>query len=391
MNGAAAVHSTFNIDHSTFNIASQVMEPNSPKTLYVTTGLHGGGAERLLTNMLLQQGDRDRITVVSLLPGGIFRRTIEDAGIRVIDLDMYRYRDVVRAAFSLARLIRAEQPSLVYGWMYHANLLAMLSLLLAGRPRTRLIWAIFCTDALDRAFLGKRRVIRGISAFLSRWVSGIIYNAEEARDYHRGIGFCEPHSVVISNCVDPEVFRHDPRERGALRAELGIKPDEVVVTVIARVNPMKDWETVRQAVRDLPAVVTVAIGKGTNELPPQPGFIGLGWRDDVVRILSAADIFLLGSAFGEGASLALGEAMLCGLPCVVTDVGGNSALVGDGGIVVEPRNPAAIRKAILQLAADREHREALGRMARARAVSAESSDSILRRLRLLSPAVEGSP
>ena len=125
-------------------------------------------------------------------------------------------------------------------------------------------------------------------------------------------------------------------------------------------------------------------------MPPQPGFIGLGWRDDVVRILSAADIFLLGSAFGEGTSLALGEAMLCGLPCVVTDVGGNSALVGDGGIVVEPRNPAAIRQAIQQLASDRERREALGRIARARAVSAESPDSILRRLRLLSPAVEGS-
>ena len=367
------------------------MENHPPQTMYVTTGLRGGGAERLLTNMLLQQGDPDRITVVSLLPGGFFRHTLEDAGIRVIDLGMHRYRDVVRAAFLLARLFRAEQPSLVYGWMYHANLLAMLSLLLAGRPRTRLIWAIFCTDSLDRAFLWKRRVIRGVSAFFSRWVSGIIYNAEEARDYHRGLGFCEPQSVVISNCVDPEVFRHDPRERGALRAELGIKPDEVVVTIIARVNPMKDWETVRQAVRDLPDVVTVAVGKGTNELPPQRGFIGLGWRDDVVRILSAADIFLLGSAFGEGASLALGEAMLCGLPCVVTDVGGNSALVGDGGIVVEPRNPAAIRRAILQLATDRERREALGRMARARAVNAESPDSILRRLRLLSPAVEGSP
>jgi glycosyltransferase involved in cell wall biosynthesis len=366
------------------------METNSPQTMYVTTGLHGGGAERLLTNMLLQQGGRDRITVVSLLPGGVFCRTLEDAGIRVIDLDMHRYRDAVRAAFSLARLIRAQRPSIVYGWMYHANLLAMLALLLAGRPRTRLVWAIFCTDALDRGFHWKPRIVRGVSAFLSRWVSGIIYNAEEARDYHRGIGFREPHSVVISNCVDPEVFRHDPRERGDLRAELGIEPDDVVVSIIARVNPMKDWETVRQALRDLPGIVTVAIGKGTNELPPRPGFIGLGWRDDVVRILSAADIFLLGSAFGEGTSLALGEAMLCGLPCVVTDVGGNSALVGDGGIVVEPRNPAAIREAVLQLAADRERREAMGRIARERAASAESPDSILRRLRLLSPAVEGS-
>jgi len=145
-------------------------------------------------------------------------------------------------------------------------------------------------------------------------------------------------------------------------------------------------------VRDMPGVVTLAIGKGTNELPPQAGFIALGWRDDVVRILSAADIFLLSSAFGEGTSLALGEAMLCGLPCVVTDVGGNAALVGDGGIVVGRRNPAAIRQALLQLAGDRERRETLGSTARARAraVRVESPDSILRRLHILRPAGEES-
>jgi glycosyltransferase involved in cell wall biosynthesis len=354
--------------------------------MYVTTSLHGGGAERLLTNMVLQQGSRDRISVVSLQPGGVFRPSLEDAGIRVTDLGMRRHRDVVRGLFALAALIRARRPSVVYGWMYHANLLAMLALLLAGRPRTRLVWGIFCTDAIGNVFYSRSRIVRGVSAFLSRWVSGVIYNAEEARAYHRSIGFREPRSVVISNCVDPEVFRHDSKQRGDLRAELGIKPDDVVVAIVARVDPMKDWPTVREAVRDLPGIVTVAIGKGTDELPSQAGFIGLGWRDDVARFLSAADIFLLGSAFGEGTSLALGEAMLCGLPCIVTDVGGSSALLGDGGIVVEPRNPLAIREAILQLAWDSERREALGRIAQARATAAESPDDTLRRLRMLSPA-----
>jgi hypothetical protein len=97
-----------------------------------------------------------------------------------------------------------------------------------------------------------------------------------------------------SNSIDPDVFRHDSQQRGLLRAELGIGDDEVIVAVVGRVDPMKDWRTMREALRDLPGVVTVAIGKGTDELPPQTGFIGLGWRDDVVRILSAADIFQTG-------------------------------------------------------------------------------------------------
>lgn len=366
------------------------MDDKTPQTMYVTTSLNGGGAERLLTNLLLQQNAGDRISVVTLLPGGVFRRTLEDAGINVTDLGMNRRRDALRGAFALAALIRARRPTVVYGWMYHANLLAMVALLLAGTPRTRLFWGIFCTDAFAGGRHWRSRMVRAVNAFFSRWVSGVIYNAEEARDFHHRLGFREPRSLVISNCVDPEVFQHDPKQRGDLRSELGIDPDDVVVAVVARVDPMKDWRSVREAVRDLPGVVTVAVGKGTDELPPQAGFIGLGWRDDVVRILSAADIFLIGSAFGEGASLALGEAMLCGLPCIVTDVGGNSALAGDGGIVVEPRNPAAIREAIKALAGDRGRREVLGRIARERAAAAESADDILRRLRLLSPAAEAS-
>jgi glycosyltransferase involved in cell wall biosynthesis len=224
------------------------------------------------------------------------------------------------------------------------------------------------------------RAVRGLSALLSRSVTGVIYNADEARDYHRQIGFRERRSMVLSNLVDPDAFRHDWQQRHAIRAALAIASDAIVVGVVGRVAPMKDWHTVQLAVRDLPGVITVAIGAGTRELPPQPGFIALGWRDDVVSVLSAADIFLLASAFGEGASLALGEAMLCGLPCVVTDVGGNAALAGDGGIVVEPRNPAAIRKAIVDLARDRPRREAIGRTARARGLAALTGGGTFRRL-----------
>lgn len=366
------------------------MQVRASSTMYVTTGLHGGGAERLLTNMLLRQEAHGPMSVVSLMPGGVFRRTLEESGIDVTDLGMTRYRHALRAVFALAALIRARRPSAVYGWMYHGNVLSMLALLLAGLPRTQLFWGIFTTDADGGGFRWQTRMLRGLSAFLSRWTGGVIYNAEEARDYHRRIGFREPRSVVISNCVDPQVFRRDSRQRGDLRAELGIDADSVVVAIVARVDPMKDWRTMREAVRDLPGVVTVAIGKGTDAMPPQAGFLGLGWRDDVVRILSAADLFLLGSAFGEGTSLALGEAMSCGLPCIVTDVGGSAALVDGGGIVVEPRNPAAIREAIVSLAADRERREALGRIALARASAAESTDDTIRRLRSLNPADEAS-
>ncbi|HEX6640277.1 MAG TPA: glycosyltransferase [Thermoanaerobaculia bacterium] len=351
-----------------------------PEILYVALGLRGGGAERLLTNIILKQKDVASITVVSLLPGGVFRRTLEEAGIRVTDLGMHKATDALRGVFALAALIRERRPTLVYGWMYHANLLALFALLLAGRLRTPLVWGIFCTDDHER---WPSRLVRRLGAFFSRWVSGVIYNAEEARAFHQRIGFREPRSVVISNCVDPETFRADPRQRDELRTELGIHPDDVVVAIVARVDPMKDWPAMREALRDLPGVITIAVGTGTTDLPPQPGFIGLGWRDDITRILSAADIFLLGSRFGEGTSLALAEAMLCGLPCVVTDVGGNATLTHQCGIVVEPDNVMAMREAIVRLARDPAQRRALGKAAQARASSLFSSSETVRQLQML--------
>lgn len=353
-----------------------------PSAMYVIYSLDGGGAERLLTNVILQQNAAARARVVTLRPGGVFRPALEKAGAAVVDLGMTRYHHALLGVFRLRRLILAQRPDVLHGWDYFANLLVFAAGF-AARSRARIFWGVFGTDFGEQKLKLRFRTVLRLNKLLSRHVAGVVYNGEEARDYHREIGFREPRAVVISNSVDGEIFRHDAGQREAMREQLGIAPDEVVVAVVARIDPQKDWPTVCEAVRGLPGVVTMAVGSNTGSLPPQPGLMRLGWRDDVVSVLSAADIFLLASAFGEGLSLALSEAMLCGLPCIVTDVGGNGRLVGDAGIVVEPRNTAAIRAAVVALARDPERRRALGELARTRAVAATSRDGAIERLHAL--------
>jgi glycosyltransferase involved in cell wall biosynthesis len=346
--------------------------------MHVIGSLHGGGAERLLTNLVTQQrAPQERGWVVCLYPGGVFRPALEAAGIEVIDLGMERVSDTIVGLFKLAALLRERRPAVVQGWMYGANVFASLALGWAGRRDTRLIWGIFCSDVDTSAYPWRsHRFHRSLARLFSGRVDGIIYNASQARDFHHSIGFREPRSLVIPNCLDTTRFSHDPAARQSVRRELGIAPDTVLIVIAARVDPMKDWHGVLAAVRDLPGIVTVAIGDGTDRLPPQRGLIRLGWRDDVPRVFSGADIFLLGSAFGEGTSLALAEAMSCGLPAVVTDVGGNGTLVGSAGIVVPPRGTTALREALLHLAGDRARREELGRAARASMLCGHSADEI---------------
>lgn len=356
----------------------------TPPTMYVTFSLHGGGAERLLTNITLQQRHSREITVVVLRPDGVFRPALEEAGIRVVDLGMHGYHDVFSGIVRLARWIRRIRPGVVHAWDYFANILAFFACKLT-RSEARLFWGLYGTG------FGPQKTRLPFSAtvllniLLSRHVDGVSYNAVEARDYHHALGFRERRSIIISNSIDAEAFRHDVRHRERIRRDLGIGSEEIVVAIVARVDPMKDWPSMLAAVRGLP-VITLAIGQGTETLPQQDGLHTLGWHDDVASVLSAADIFLLGSAYGEGTSLALGEAMLCGVACVVTGVGDNGTLVGDCGIVVPPRDVSAMREAIAELAGDAQRRESLSRCARARAALITLYDERMHRLHDLSLA-----
>src|SRR4051794_10112566 len=116
-----------------------------PPTMYVTYSLEGGGAERLLTNIILQQNAPERVRVVTLRPGGVFRAVLEEAGVPVVDLGMTRYHHAFFGMFRLARLIRAERPEIVHGWDYFTNLLVVPARFLA-RSGARIFWAAFGTD-----------------------------------------------------------------------------------------------------------------------------------------------------------------------------------------------------------------------------------------------------
>lgn len=93
----------------------------------------------------------------------------------------------------------------------------------------------------------------------------------------------------------------------------------------------------------------------------------LGERSDMARIYAALDIATSSSAYGEGFPNVLGEAMACGVPCVATDTCDTRLVIGETGIVVPPRDPAALASAWEQLIVlGRAGRRSLGMTARAR-------------------------
>lgn len=341
------------------------------KILYVITHLWVGGAEATLTRLVTAERKiADEITVVALRPGGPHADRMRAGGVNVVELNFGSLFGVPAGLYRLARLIARTRPEIVQGWMYHGDLAALVGLALSGRRRaTRLGWAIRGSDIDFSRYSLQLRLVVKACALLSRQPDLITANSAAGLKVHLGYGYRPRRAEIIPNGIDTRRFRPDPDLRATVRRELGIPAEAIVLAHVARVNPMKDHQVFLAAMAELPDLQALLIGADTEHLPPQPNTLRLGRRDDVERLLPAADFVVSSSAFGEGFSNALAEGMACGLPAISTDVGDAAIIVGDTGAIVPPRDPQALAAAIRELAS--EERKTYGersRRARARIV-----------------------
>jgi glycosyltransferase involved in cell wall biosynthesis len=365
----------------------------SPRILHVITGLQAAGCEMTLLKLLSARNDKWDQAVVSLSDEGTLGPRIADLGVPVHALGMRKsFLDPFRL-FSIVPLVSSFRPQLIVGWMYHGNLAASLAAN-CFVPRLPVLWNIQQSiQDISNERRSTAALVR-IGVPLSRQPVAIIYNSRISSEQHQSFGYCAARSAVIPTGYDCRQFRPDPEARHQVRAELGLPEDAVVVGLIARYHPMKDHAGFLKAAslvaRAHPHVHFLLAGMGVTHDEPElqrlmveyqldGRVLLLGERKDVSRVTAALDIACSASAWGEGFSNAVGEAMACEVPCVVTDVGDSAYLVSDTGLAVPPRSPEAFASAINQLVesgADR--RRQLGQAARRRVETEFSLASVAR-------------
>lgn len=334
-----------------------------PAVLHIITDLDVGGAERMLVNYLTARAARGPAgdVVVSLKGHGSMADSLVACGVPIVPLDLplpspgrfpvLAWRTLC-GLLRVARLIRRMQPHAVVGWMYHGNVFADWSLALSGRRgATRFVAGIRCSVMQSDRYGPVHRWMVRCCRRMSGRVDVLAYNSEAGRREHEAIGFSPAHAVVASNGVDTGVFHPDEAARAAVRAELGISPDAAVAILAARVDPMKDFDTLLAAFEAItPRVHLILVGAGTEALAARPQLHRLGVRSDMPRLYSAADMIVMASAFGEGFPNVVAEGMACGLVPVVTDVGDAAVIAGDAGVVVAPSSADALACAIESIA-----------------------------------------
>jgi len=320
--------------------------------------LNFGGAERqavALVNGI--DKTRFRVTVVTFY-GGPLEQDIDHGHVRVVSLQKKNRWDVLGFLVRLVRLLRKLQPDVLHGYLGTPNVLAVLMKPLL--PGVRIVWGVRASNMDLSRYDWLMRLHYRVECALSRFADLIIVNSRAGLRHAAANGFPEEKMLVIPNGIDTERFRPDADAGNRILREWEVEQGDALIGLVGRLDPMKDHPTFLRAasllLKKRPDVRFVCIGNGKDpyqqelrDLSEQLGLSGrllwAGPRNDLSSIYNALDILTSTSAFGEGFSNVIGEAMATEVPCVVTDVGDAAWIVGETGIVVPPGRPEALAEA----------------------------------------------
>jgi glycosyltransferase involved in cell wall biosynthesis len=303
----------------------------------------------------------------------------------------------VRALAELVGLLRRERFDLVHTHNPKPGVLGRVAARLAGVPLVvNTVHGLYATPE-DK--LGRRAAVLGLEWLAGRCSDLELYQSEEDLRWARRLRLARKgRSHLLGNGTDLGRFdpaQVPPERVAALRRELGLPADALVVGAVGRLVAEKGYRELFAAARAVrqadPRVRFVAVGApdlekadaiGQEELARAAGDVLVtGWRDDVRDLLAVMDVFVLAS-WREGMPRSAIEAAAMGKALVLTDIRGCREVARHDreALLVPPRDPGALAGAISRLAADPALRDRLGAAARRRALERFSEAKVAGRV-----------
>jgi len=344
---------------------------------------------------LMERIDRRQFSlhVISLTDIGTIGNRIASLDIPVEALGMRRGMPDPIRFFLLVRRLRQIKPDVVHAWMYHADLVGGLAARLAGVPTV--IWSIYSSNLLRTSANLLTKLTVSWCAKLSSYLPACVqYDSHQGKLYHEKIGYRERRSLIIPNGVDLKEFIPNEQARRDVRQEIGISLHAPLIGLIGRFDPIKNHSGFITAASylhcDMPQAHFLMAGqfiewsnpvlrKLIEEANMSGAFHLLGQRDDIPRITASLDLACL-TSWSESFGIVLIEAMACGVPCVSTDCGEQSSILGDAGWTV----PIGDMKGLATKCAEfllhsEDYRKRIGKTARARVMDKFEIGAIVRR------------
>ena len=341
------------------------------QVLHIITGLGDGGAEALLYRMCKFDKEHNHI-VISLMDEQKYGPLLNEIGVVVHTLSFPKGKIKFSGFFKLYRLIKQIKPDVVQTWLDHADMIGGIVARLAGIKN--IVWGVHHTALVKGESKLSTIFISKINVFLSYFIpKKIIYCAHESKKAQEKIGYKKAIGVVVLNGYDIEGFTQNDSLSVEIRNDLSINADSFLIGHVGRYDPQKDLSNLIEAFAllnqkklDFDAVIVGAnLDNNNRALVSMLNKNGLskyvhllGRRDDITAIMNGIDLFVLSSK-SEAFPNVLNEAMLCGTPCVTTDVGDAGKIVRDTGWVVRPKDSEALANAIIKASEEKESNKSI--------------------------------
>ena len=266
------------------------------------------------------------------------------------------------------RLLRREQVVLIHAHEFSAILCGWIVATLAGVP--------FVATVHGKNYFWEKLRRRVAYRLVSRYGTMVAVSQDLKRFVCDKVGVAEKRLEVIYNGVAPAQTVTD-EEVQKCKAELEVSGCYPLLGVVGSLYPVKGHRFLLEAMPEIlgrwPKAQLLVIGRGelevalkeqVEQLAIEANVHFLGMRQDVPRLLSVLDVFVLPS-LSEGLSLALLEAMAAGIPVVATKVGGNPELIDSGrtGFLVQPEDAKDLAANLMKLLSDPVMMQQFGRQA----------------------------
>lgn len=327
------------------------------KIVHVITGLNDGGAEHTLFKICKHDKFNEHI-VVSLTGSGKYTPLLKKLEIEVYNLEANFFS--AHKFFFLIKLLRLLNPNIVQTWLVHADLIGGIAARLAGIKNV--IWNIRYSN-LER---GKAKIttvlIVKILSKLSFFIPKlIIIVSKKAKKIYETKGYDKKKLIFIPNGYDLSSLSIHESKKITFYKKNNINKGVPLIGNVARYDPKKDHPNLINALSIIRSknIEFFCILFGNNidqdniELISQikklklSNYVKLfGQNKNIPEVMNGLDIYIQSSSYGEGFPNVVAEAMACGTPCVVTDVGDAALIVDKNGWIVPPNNSQKLANAI---------------------------------------------
>ncbi len=326
------------------------------KIVHIITGLGDGGAEHTLYKICKYDNNNEHI-VISFQGKEKYFFLLKELGIETYSLNAGYFS--INKFFYLVKLLKSFKPDIVQTWLVHADLIGSIAARLAGIKN--IVWNVrYSKIQFGQAKLATVMIINllvKISYFLPL---SILICSKRAKEIYEDKGYDKNKLKFIPNGYDLSILSIDKQQEISFKKEIQTKKQIPLIGNIARFDPQKDHFNLLHALSIIKSknidFLCVLVGTNINkskslrkeiERLNLSNYVKLfGQTENITKVMNGLDLHVLSSSYGEGFPNVVAEAMSCGTPSVVTDVGDAAFIVNETGWVVPPKDPVKLATAI---------------------------------------------